>query len=596
MPRILWVGLFFFLVSCQSTAPRDTIANTGAPFYSEKHLELARWGLGADCCRASGKNVAVAAGGPNSAAAGERIAAAGGNVVDVAVATAFALSVETPHWCGLGGGGFLTLILRSGIAGKESLKSSFVDFRETAPRRATRDMYLDAGGNVVPGLSTDGALSVATPGFVRGMHDVHKKWGRLSWKKVLEPAIELAEKGFPIGISLADSIAKNRGRLEKQPYAKSLVFKKDGTAYGVGDKLVQKDLGKTLRLVAAKGPDGFYSGGIAKAIAKLMREQKGILDGEDLATYQSKEREPVKFAWKEFQLVGAPPPSAGGVLIAQMLGVLANVDLQTTAGDWTKYTHLLSQVMKRAYADRSKFIGDPDFVRREFLSLIAPEYLTLVRQRLVLDRNQPSAEIAPGEPDKRETHSTTHLSVLDAEGNGVSSTVTINGGFGSALAVPGWGFFLNNEMDDFSAKPGVANLYGLTSDETNAVGPGKRPVSSMSPTLVMKDGKTVLAVGGGGGSRIISSTFQVLLNALVVFPGDLRRAVFAPRMHHQWMPDTLDLEIGSPPTGIAKLEAMGHDVRVPPPWFAWEYAVARDDSGTLWAVYDARNEGGVAAR
>lgn len=586
MRWLTWASglVLLFATSCQTVGTR---APAAAPFYAEQHIDFAGWKRKPDCCVEKGAKIAVASGGSYASKAAMEIAEKGGNLIDAAVATAFVIAVERPFSAGLGGGGFMTVRLADGT-------TAFVDFRETAPRRATRDMYLDAKGEVIPRKSIDGALAVATPGFVAGLYEAHKRWGKLPWKDVLFPSIRLASEGFPVYRSLAETIAAHKDRLKKQPEAWRVVSKRNGEPLKEGDVLEQDELARSLKRIAAEGAAGFYKGPIAKAISDVIQKEHGILDASDLETYQVKFREPVRGEWHGYQLVSAPPPSAGGVAVVEMLNLLGDTDPAEEAKAPADYAHLLSQVMKRAYADRSQYIGDPDFVSTPWAKLIDPAYARSLRQRIDRAKNTPSREIAPGELPPS-LHGTSQLSLVDSAGNAVTSTITINGSFGSALVAPGTGIFLNNEMDDFSVKPGTKNLYGLTGNEANAIAPGKRPVSSMTPTIVLKDGKPVLVVGGAGGSRIITSVFQVILNDLAVFPGDLRRSVFAPRVHHQWLPDRLDLEEGFPSAIKRELEAKGHEVG-PWPWYAEIQAVGVGRDGKLTAVFDARDEGGAEAR
>jgi gamma-glutamyltranspeptidase/glutathione hydrolase len=510
----------------------------------------------------------------------------GGNIVDAVVATGFAMSVERPHSLGLGGGGFLTLY----VAGAQP-KSFFFDFRETAPHRATRDMYLDAQGKVIPNRSVLGPLAVATPGLVAGFFEIHRKHGKLPWKTVLGPAIRLARDGFPVYPSLAERIAARTAEFGKDAGFKKVFLNADGTPLKTGDRLVQADLAKSLEAIAAGGADVFYRGAIAKKIVDYLKKEKGLLDASDLKSYKMVERAPIPGHFGDVTLVTSPPPSAGGVALVEMLNALAGDELQTMPA--SRYTSLLTEVMKRAYADRSYFIGDPDFVRKPYEKLLTPGYAARLRKSVDPAHATPSEKIRPA-VDFPEDHGTSHLSIIDSEGNGAASTLTINGTFGAMMMVPGTGIILNNEMDDFSAKPGEQNIYGLTGGEANAIAPGKRPVSSMTPTIVVKDDKAILAVGGAGGSRIISSVTNVILNYIARYPGDLRRAVFQPRAHHQWIPDQLDLEEGFPSATRDYLSAAGNKL-TPWPWTAQVQAAGRDAAGNLVAVFDPRDAGGAVA-
>lgn len=583
LPSYLVLIAALIFSGCSSTPPAV------GPRYSEAHIDFKKWNRDSQCCQATGNEIAIASGGTLSAKAGLAMRQAGGNIVDSAVATSFVLAVERPQSLGLGGGGFLTLHL----AGKNG-GDYFIDFRETAPAKATRDMFLDKDQKVVPALSTRGALAVGTPGFVAGMAYLHKKWGKLPWKKVIEPAIAAARDGFTVYPSLAEKLASSTESLAKDAYLKSIFLTPQGAPYKTGEKLVQADLAKTLEIIALKGPSAFYTGEIGKKMVTFLKEKKGILSTADLKNYRVVSRKPIVGKYRDYTYVTAPPPSAGGVMIAEILNILAPYDLNQEAQAPLAYAHLLGEAMKRGYADRSEYIGDPDFVKTGYEFLLDPKYADEVRK--LIDRNKavPSSEIHPGKKPVTSKSGTTQLSLIDKEGNAVSATLTINTGMGAFIAIPGTGIVMNNEMDDFSVKPGEKNAYGLTGGTANAIAPGKRPVSSMVPTIILKDGQPILAVGAKGGSRIISSTLQVILNSLAVYPNDLRRSVFAPRYHHQWLPDQLDYESGLDDKDREKLKAMGHQTGIGA-WYAEVQAVQAKD-GKLTAVFDARDEGGAAAQ
>ena len=557
------------------------------PEYSEKHIPFERWGRNTDCCTATGEKAAVASGGTNASKAGIQILKAGGNVVDASIATAFVLAVERPHSAGLGGGGFMTLYQKN-----QSPHAQFIDFRETAPAKASRDMYLNKKGEVIPQLSVVGPLSVATPGFVSGLFEVHQRWGKLPWGKLIQPSIELASQGFKIYPSLAAHIIEKKDCLLKDRDSTRLLFRK-GIPLQVGDLLVQKDLAQTLIRVAKNGDKEFKVGKTAEAIIDYMDKHRGILSREDLKNYQTKYRAPILGEFKELELVSAPPPSAGGVLILQMLKVLEGFPLEELSQKTPEFTHLISEVLKRAYADRSKFVGDPDFTRLDYSKLTSEKYIEAIRKNISFARATPATEIFGGQFMADKTH-TTHLSVVDTGGNAVASTLTINDSFGACVIAPGTGVFLNDEMDDFSAKPGTSNIYGLTGDIANEIQPFKRPASSMSPTIILRNGQPILVVGAAGGSRITTSVFQVILNDLFVFNGDLKKAVFAPRIHQQWMPDFLDLEDGFSTKTKQYLFSIGEKIR-PAPWSAITQAAHLESNGKVKAVFDPRDEGGAEA-
>jgi gamma-glutamyltranspeptidase/glutathione hydrolase len=585
MKIILVVGLISVL-GCQTFFKSKNGEGPKAE-YSEAHLDFKGWGRDSNCCSAVGVKAAVASGGTNSSKAGLEILKAGGNVVDAAIATAFVLAVERPHSAGLGGGGFMTLHLKD-----NDPKAHFIDFRETAPEKAHRDMYLDKNGNVIADLSVIGPLSVATPGFVIGLFEIHKKWGKLPWNRLLIPSIELASNGFKIYTSLANHILEKKDCLVRDLQAQKLLFN-DGKPRKVGEVLVQKDLANTLRRIAKNGAKEFQTGKTAKAIANYMKANSGILSERDLKNYQIKSRNPIVGTFKDWGLISAPPPSAGGVLILQMLKVLEGFPLEELSQKTPQYSHLLSEVLKRAYADRSQFVGDPDFVSLDYSKLTDQPYIEALRGHVFLDKATPSSEIQGGQWMEDKTH-TTHLSVVDTQGNAVASTLTINDIFGACVIAPGTGIFLNDEMDDFSAKPGASNIYGLTGDKANEIQPGKRPASSMSPTIITQKGQPILVVGAAGGSRITTSVFQVILNDLFVFKGDLKKSVFGPRIHQQWMPEFLDLEESYSEATKQYLSSIGEKVRKAP-WSAVTQAAHIESDGRVRAVFDPRDEGGAEA-
>ncbi len=583
------IPFILLLVSCQSApSAKETVAASG-PRYSEAQIDFKKWNRDNTCCQATGSDVAVASGGTHASQAGVAVRAAGGNLMDAAIATAFVLAVERPQSLGLGGGGFLTFHQ----AGKKGA-DYFIDFRETAPGKATRDMYLDKDKKVVPEMSTVGSMAVATPGFVAGMAYLHKRWGKMPWKKVLEPAITLAREGFTIYPSLGEKIAAKAEKFGQDPYLKTIFFNAQGVPLKTGERFVQADLANSLEVIAKQGAAPFYTGVIGKKIVAFLKEKKGILSAQDLKSYQVKSRNPIVGQYRDYTFVTAPPPSAGGVMLAEVLNILSPFDLGQESQSPIAYTHLIAEAMKRGYADRSEYIGDPDLVKTGYEFLLKQNYAEEVRKLIDRQKAVPSAQIQPGKRPLQEKTGTTHLSLIDKEGNAVSATLTINTTFGSLLAVPGTGVILNNEMDDFSVKPGEKNAYGLTGGDANAIAPKKRPVSSMMPTIILKEGKPVLAVGGAGGSRIISSTLQVIFNDLAVFPKDLKKSVFSQRVHHQWLPDKLDIEAGYDDSDKEKFKAMGHETGSWP-WQAQIQAVQAFD-GKLTAVFDPRDEGGAAAQ
>lgn len=551
------------------------------------HIDFATWDRTPECCQAIGKKLAIASGGTFSSKAGIEIQELGGNIVDVAVASAFTLAVERPHSLGLGGGGFFLLSL----VGKKP-EPIFVDFRETAPQRANKDMYLDPSGRSRPDLSRFGILSVATPGFVPGLYFIHQRWGKLPWDSVLKPAIRLARQGFGIYPSLEKAIREEQAFLAKQSYVRNIFFRED-QPLKKGDILVQSDLADTLERISLNPQREFTSGLTATRIADYMKSNGGLITISDLVSYRPRIRKPLKFAWNNKELLLPPPPSAGGILTIEMLQMLA-IDRHEPIKT-TQQLHLLAEIMKRAYADRAEVIGDPDFNHTNLNPLLEKSYALTRRKSIDLNKASSSEEVKSVDPSKLRDRHTTHLSVLDESGNGVSMTLTINDHFGSRIAVPGTGFFLNDEMDDFSIQPGVPNQFGLTGSKANSIEPLKRPASSMTPTLVLENNKAILAVGAAGGSRITSHVFQVLTTVLDKPQLGLKSALFQPRIHHQWTPNEISVERGFDSKLTAALKSLGHTVRESE-MTALVQAVFKDSSGNLEAVFDPRDEGGAQAK
>lgn len=480
----------------------------------------------------------------------------GGNAVDAAVAASFAISVTRPQSTGIGGGGFLLLYLA-----QEKTALAF-DFRERAPLKATRDMFL-RDGKVVPGLSRTGPLAVGVPGLVAGLVEVHQNYGRLPLSEVMGPAISLAEDGFPVYPFLARALAYREELLGSSAATRAVYFRQE-RILAEGELLVQTDLANTLRAIAAEGRDAVYRGPIAAAIVAEMETRGGLLTAADLENYTVLARTPLATSFQNARIYSMPPPSSGGVLMIQMLKVLSGFPVQKFGFQTPTATHVLAETLRLAFRDRARYLGDPNFVDVPVEMLISDDYSSTLRATIDLAKASPSRDI-PEAPAKIESTSTTHLSVIDAAGNAVSTTQTVNLFFGSGVLVPGTGILLNNEMDDFDAQPHEPNAFGLLGKtDANAIAPGKTPLSSMSPTIVTRDGRVYLVVGGPGGSRIISSVLQVLLGVLA-YEQSLPQAMFAPRIHHQWFPDRLDVEVweGEQDKGLVNaLEQMGHTVRV----------------------------------
>ena len=516
---------------------------------------------------------------PLASAAGLEILHAGGNAIDAAVAVGFALAVTHPEAGNIGGGGFMLIRLADG-------NSVVVDYREEAPAAATRNMFLDANGKVISESSTVGALAAGVPGTVAGLALAHQKYGKLPWARVLRPAIRLAAKGFPVGYELSESLRADRELLSKFPET-CRIFLRDGKLYEPGEILRQPELARTLRRIAAGGPAVFYRGPIARAIAASMQKHHGLITLEDLRQYQAKIRQPLRGDFRGFEILTVPPPSSGGVGLIEMLNVLEPIDLGEPIS--FQSIHRMTETMRRAYADRAAYLGDADFVSVPVAGLTSKKYAAKLRDEILQGR----AEVAvqAGKPAECESLQTTHFSVVDAAGNAVANTYTLNGGYGNGLTVEGAGFFLNNEMDDFAAKPGDPNMFGLVQGEANAVGPRKRPLSSMTPTIVTKDGRVRLIIGSPGGGTIINTVLQVLLNVLV-FKMDVLQAVTAPRFHHQWMPDVLVMErVGFSADTIEKLKEAGYKIHFRDRMGACEAIEINPETGWRFGAADPRASG-----
>jgi gamma-glutamyltranspeptidase/glutathione hydrolase len=474
----------------------------------------------------------------------------GGNAVDAAVAVGFALAVTHPPAGSLGGGGFMLIRLADG-------RSTFVDFRERAPAAATRTMYLDAQGKPTD-QSVVGYRASGVPGSCRGYALALEKYGTWKWSKVVQPAIRLASKGFPVTYEFAKDVRDNT-RLPQFPESKR-IFLRNGDYLEQGDVLRQPDLAATLKRIAKKGPDEFYTGETARRIAADMERSGGLITLQDLAGYRAVERQPAAGSYRGYDILGAPPPSSGSGVI-QMLNMLEGSGYEKDGAGSAAAIHYAAEVMRRFFADRAEYFGDADFVDIPLQQLLSKDYAEKRRSTIDREHATPSSEIRAGLESGRESTETTHFSVVDAQGNAVAVTYTINGWYGSGVTAAGTGIVLNNEMDDFTAKPGEPNMFGLLQSEKNAIEPGKRPLSAMSPTIVSRDGKLVLVLGSPGGPTIINTVLQVITDVLD-FGMDLQQAVDFPRFHHQWMPDELRMEsYGFSPDTIELLRKRGHQIR-----------------------------------
>lgn len=490
-----------------------------------------------------------------AAEVGAAVLAEGGNAVDATVAIGITLAVTLPRAGNLGGGGFMMIYLA------EEDRTVAIDYRERAPAAASRDMYLDADGNAVSRASRFTYQSAGVPGTVAGMHHALTQYGSMKWADLLKPAIRVADRGMRVSTDLAEALRLRKDSLQRDPATRKAYYKKNGEPYKAGEILRQPDLAWSLKQIARHGPDAFYRGAVAQKIVKAMQDNDGLITAQDLADYRVTEREPVEGTYRGLKIVSMPPPSSGGVLIVQMLNVLEHFDMAGAGFGSAQAIHWMTEAMRTAYADRSQHLGDPDYYSAPYEWLMDKAYAKRIADAISSDQSRNSADVAPATAPLVESPDTTHFGVMDRDGNAVVNTYTLNFSYGSGITVPGTGILLNNEMDDFSSKPGTPNGYGLLGDEANSIQPGKRPLSSMTPTLVFRDGKPWIATGSPGGSRIITTVLQVMVN-LIDFDMSVSDAVAAPRFHHQWMPDRLFMEPGFSPDTVSVLESMGHDVNV----------------------------------
>jgi gamma-glutamyltranspeptidase/glutathione hydrolase len=512
----------------------------------------------------------------------------GGNAVDAAVATGFALAVTYPRAGNLGGGGFM-LIHR-----QQDDHQTLIDYREMAPAAAHRDLFLNEAGEVDRMREFFSHQAAGVPGSVAGLIYALEHYGSMKLEDVIAPAIRLAEKGFPVSFALDSEIAAREERLKMDPEAARLFFKRDGSRMAVGETFRQRDLAWTLKQIKRKGADGFYRGDVAERIVANMQANDGLITHADLENYRVIEREPVRGSYRGYEIVATPPPSAGGTHIIQMLNIMEGY---AAAEDWghnsAAYLHHLAEAMKLAYADRSQYMADPAFFPVPVAKLIDKDYAARLRKSIAADTATPSQDIAPGVSLPFESSDTTHYTVADRHGNVVSNTYTLNFSFGSHIAVPGTGMLLNNEMADFAAKPGSPNAFKLIGSEANKIEGGKRPLSSMTPTMVFRDGKPWLATGSPGGSIIITAVLQTLLNAME-FDMNIASAAAAARIHHQWMPDRLQVEQGISPDTIKLLEQAGHNVVQTRRTLGRTQSILLQD-GFLYGATDTRRPGGWVA-
>lgn len=477
----------------------------------------------------------------------------GGNIIDAFVAASFAISVERPHSTGIGGGGFLIYY------SQENKQVYAFDFREVAPLKGHSNMYLDKRGQVRPLLSQEGALAVATPGLVKGLYEIHQKFGKLPWKETIAPAIKLAREGFPLYEQLHEALLDRKSLLLQDPEARSTFYTLEEKVPLLGTLIVQENLAKSLELIAKKGSDGFYKGKVAHSIVNIIKKKRGLLRHHDLRSYQVKQRDPVVGSYQGLKIYSMPPPSSGGIHVIQILKMLEPYNLKEMGPQSTQAVHLTAQAMQRAFIDRANYLGDPDFHPVPVNKLLNEKYLTKLSKSIDSPRAYKASEVKPI-PLPYESNETTHFSIADQDGNLVASTQTINGWFGSGVIAPGTGIILNNEMDDFAQKVGAQNLFGAVGGEHNLVEPKKRPLSSMSPTVIIQNDRPLMALGSPSGTRIITCVAQTILNALE-FDMPLYEAVAATRVHQQWQPDVLKIEDPFLDPKVEKeLKEMGHEI------------------------------------
>ena len=566
MPKCLMFSLFA-LLSCNTIPPRPTTAGKVLPQH-QRH----------------GKEIALASQGRHTTKIGMQIFAQGGNVIDIAVAMSFALAVERPQSTGIGGGGFMLYHHAS------SDRTYALDFRERAPKLTNASLYLDAKGQVIASKSRQGGAAVATPGLVAGLLAAHARFGKLSRAQVLQPAIELAQNGFPVYDHLAKAMQVKSKLLSQDQYAAAIFLHQDGSPYKIGETLKQPQLAATLRAIAKYGHAGFYRGAVAAGIIAAVKKHGGVMQLDDLRSYHVSWRAPIAVKLRDYRLFSMPLPSSGGILIAQMLQVLENFNLPQLSP--AVATNIVAQSMQHAFADRAMHLGDRDFVRVPERLLLGKHYANRIAAAITSDRSR-SSEIIQSKT-KLGSDSTTHFSIVDKDGNAVSSTQTINGWFGAGIVAADTGIVLNNEMDDFSIKTGVANMFGALGNSRNVVQAYKRPLSSMSPTIVVRD-KSLLALGSPAGTRIISCVLQTILN-FYTYRLNLYQAVAAPRFHHQWQPDLLVLEKGFSASLVSKLQKMGYTTKQTDALGCSVQASALHAPNKVEAVSDPRGYGLAFAR
>ncbi len=496
----------------------------------------------------------VASSEPLASEVGVQIMKKGGNAVDAAVAVAFALAVTHPFAGNIGGGGFMLIRMRDGA-------TAFVDYREMAPGAASRDMYLDANGNVIKAASIVGYRAVGVPGTVAGMYLALQKYGTMKWSDVIQPAIKLARDGFVVSHSLSQSL-KNSAKLLSGFPESNRIFLRNGNYYEEGEIFKQPELAATLERIAENGPKEFYQGETARLLAADMAKHGGLITTGDLKNYMAKWRVPVEGSYRGYQIVSAPPPSSGGTALIEMLNILEPFDLKSMSALSAAELHTEAEAMRLAFADRAKYMGDTDFVKVPVAGLISKKYAAALAKEIKPTQATPSADVKNPDPFGYESTETTHFSIVDKDGNAVANTYTLNNGYGSGVTVPGLGFLLNDEMDDFTSKPGTPNMFGLIQSENNSIQPRKRPLSAMTPTMVLKDGNLFMVAGSPGGPTIINTVLQVIVN-VIDYGMNIQEAVDAPRIHHQWLPDQLQVEpVGFSPDTLNILRSEGYHLKM----------------------------------
>lgn len=515
----------------------------------------------------------------------QAVLAKGGNAIDAAVTAAFSLAVTQPRSGNIGGGGFML------ISSEEKDEVVAIDYREKAPAKASRDMFLDDKGNADKNRSRYTHLASGVPGTVAGLALALKEYGTISLKEAMAPAIKLAEEGFIVTPRFSDGLKETKEILQQWDSSREIFYKEDGSFYEPGDRFIQKDLAETLKRIATKGPKEFYEGKTAELLVAEMQRHNGLITMDDMKAYRAVIREPVQGSYRGYDVFSMSPPSSGGIHIVQILNILEGYPISKLGHNSARTIHYMSEAMKRAYADRSQYLGDSDFIDVPLEGLISKKYASLLRTQINPEQATPSEAIAPGNPLPYESNETTHFSVVDQYGNAVSNTYTINFSYGSGIVVEGAGFLLNNEMDDFSAKPGVPNAYGLIGGEANKIEPNKRMLSSMSPTILKKDGRNFLVTGSPGGSQIITTTLQVIMN-VIDHDLNIQSAVAAPRIHHQWLPDEIRIEEGLSPDTIQVLEDKGHTIEQKAAMGAIQSIMVRD--GVMYGGADPRRSTSLA--